>query len=260
MSSFTADNAGHWTLRTAVALTCVAVASRMLMFGGPVLSWLWLSLGWSEQAALRLEHAAAFGLLACAPLALWQKAWPSLILVAGWLLFATLAETVIGTWHSELTPGALAARWLAPVALVALTLQRERTGEWLLRIGIAATFFCHGLEALFHNPQFIDYVIRGGAILMGARFGEHAVKNMLVFIGALDVMVAVATIVPHRWRAVALWMAFWGFLTAAARILYMGWGNWPESLIRVTNGAVPLTLFHVVKVRRTERRQPGTHR
>jgi hypothetical protein len=243
MFSFTDDKAALWTLRVAVALTCVAVATRLLMYGGPVLSWLWMEKGWTEQAALRLEHGAAFGLLACIPLIFWRKAWPCLVLVAGWLMVAMIAETAIGTWRNELTPGALASRWLAPVALIALTLERRRPAEWLLRAGAAATFLCHGLEAIYHNPLFIDYIISGGQTLLGARLGEHDTKNLLVFIGAVDVMVAVAIIAPVRWRAVALWMAFWGFLMAAARILYMGWANWPEALIRVTNGAVPLTLL-----------------
>ena len=243
MSSSTDDKAANWVLRVAVALTCIAVAARMLMYGGPVLSWLWLNLGWSEQAALRLEHGAAFGLMVCAPLVCWRKAWPAAALVAGWLMFATVAETAIGTWHSELTPGALAARWLAPVAVIVLSMNKERPAEWLLRIGIAGTFLCHGLEAVFHNPQFIDYLIRGGQLLAGARVEETAATTLLTAIGVLDIAVALAILVPKRLRAVAFWMALWGFLTAASRVLYMGWGNWPEALMRVTNGAVPLTLL-----------------
>jgi hypothetical protein len=239
---FSTDTSPLWALRVGVALTCIAVAARLLLYGGPVLSWLWLGHGWTEQAAVTLEHAAAFGLLACAPLVCWRKAWPAAALVAGWLVFAMVAETAVATWHPELEPGSLAARYVAPVALIALSQGKRRPAEWLLRAGAAATFFCHGLEALLHNPQFLDYLIRGGQLLLHTRVEESSARLTLLLIGTVDVAAAVAILLPRRLRAVAAWMAFWGLLTAAARILYMGWANWPEALIRVTNGAVPLTL------------------
>jgi hypothetical protein len=38
-------------------------------------------------------------------------------------------------------------------------------------------------------------------------------------------------------------MGGWGLATAALRIWFGGWAAWPEALMRVANGAVPLTLF-----------------
>lgn len=233
-------------LRVAVALTCVGAAAQMLLYGGPVLSWLWLNLDWSEAAALRVEHAAAFGLLACVPFVFWGKAWPVLKLIAAWLLFSAFASTMVEPWYPWLTPGAHAARYTAPLALAALSLppapRNRRLAEWLLRGGIAATFLCHGVEALLLRAQFIDYLIGASAKLLSHDLSESAATAMLISIGVLDVAVALLILLPRRLWPVAAWMAFWGAVTAAARMVYFGWAAWPETLIRVTNAAVPLTL------------------
>ncbi|MBZ0137686.1 MAG: hypothetical protein K8I27_15075 [Planctomycetes bacterium] len=243
MSSCTVPEA-RYCLRVAIALTCAGVAAQLLMYGGPVLTWLWLDQDWSEPAALRVEHAAAYALLASIPFLFWRKGWAVAKLVAGWLLVSALAETLTGTWHPELTPGGHAARYLAPLALAAFSLEtpRERLGEWLLRVGAGATFLFHGIEALLGKAEFVDYLISAGDTLFAVNLSESTARTTLGIIGVLDVLAGVAILLPKRLRAVACWMALWGFVTALARVVYLGWGNWPELLIRVTNGAVPLTL------------------
>ncbi|MCA8912509.1 MAG: hypothetical protein KDB82_12455 [Planctomycetes bacterium] len=235
------------TLRVAVTATCIGTAARLLMYGGPVLSWLWMQHGWSENAAVKLEYAAAFGLLACIPFVFWRQAWPVLKLIAAWLLLSTFASMFTEPWHPELEPGAHAARYLAPLALAAFCAKDDergrKLGEWLLRVGVGATFIAHGIEALLTRAQFIDYLIGGAWKLLQIDLPEGAARGILLTIGVVDVLVGAGVMLPKRWRVLALWLAFWGLLTASVRVLYLGWGNWPEMLIRVTNGAVPLTLF-----------------
>jgi uncharacterized membrane protein YphA (DoxX/SURF4 family) len=230
-------------LRVTVALTCVGAAAQMLLYGGPVFSWLWMDLDWSENAAARVESGAAFGLIAAAGLVFWQPARSLLPLIAAWLLFTALADTLIGTWHPELTIGGHAVRYIAPLALLAL-LRKQRTGaEWLLRVGTAATFIFHGLQALLMKAEFLDFIIGAGRNLAGAAIYEDSARNALIVIGALDICVGLMILIPYKWRVVAGWLALWGFTTALARVVYAGWGNWPELLIRVANGAAPLTLL-----------------
>lgn len=247
MSSSVAHKAAVFTLRFAVALTCIGTAARLQMYGGQVLSFLWLELDWSEAAAVKLEYAAAYGLLASVPFVFWRPAWPVLKLVAAWLLFSAIATTLIEPWHPELEPAAHAARYLAPLALAALSMKtnprNRRLAEWLLRAGVGATFIAHGIEALLMRAQFIDYLIGSAWTLTSLDLPEAGARGVLLCIGLVDVVVGAAILIPRRWRALALWLAFWGLLTASVRMVYMGWGNWPETLIRVTNGAVPLTLF-----------------
>lgn len=217
----------------------------MLLWGGPVLSWLWMEGDWSETAALRVEHAAAFALLGCVPLLAWRKAWPATIVVACWLVLTMLASTMTATVYAALVPGAYAARYLAPVALACLSLQRPRAthAEWLLRAGAAATFACHGMEALTAHAGFLDLLISGTRRMSGIDVPESSARLLLRGIGLVDVACAAAILVPRRMPAVAVWMAFWGLATASSRVVQLGWDVWPEALIRVTNGAVPLTLF-----------------
>lgn len=231
-------------LRVTVALTCAGAAAQLLLYSGPVLSWLWMERGWSEAAALRVEYAAAYALLACVPFLFVRKAWLAALFASGWLATTALAEAMIGTWHPWLTPAAHAARYLAPLALLALSVQTARPGvaEWLLRAGAGLTFVFHGIEALLSKAEFIDYIIAAGDKLISMDIAEESARSALFAIGVLDVLVGLAILVPKRLRVVALWMAFWGFLTAFSRIVYMGWGNWPELLIRLANGAAPLTL------------------
>ena len=229
-------------LRVTVALTCVGAAAQMLLYGGPVFSWLWMNLDWSENAAARVESGAAFGLIAAAGLVFWQPARSLLPLVAAWLLFTALADTLIGTWHPELTIGAHAVRYMTPLALLAL-LRKQRTGaEWLLRVGTAATFIFHGLQALLMKGEFLDFIIGAGNSASLA-IAEPTARNALLLIGALDIAVGLLILLPYKLRLVAGWLALWGFTTALARVVYAGWGNWPELLIRVANGAAPLTLL-----------------
>ena len=235
------------TLRIAVVATCIGTSARLLRYGGPVLSWLWMQHGWSEAAAVKLEYAAAFGLLACIPFVFWRQAWPVLKLVAARLLLSMFASMFTEPWHPELEPGAHAARYLAPLALAAFCAKADargrKLGEWLLRVGVGATFIAHGIEALLSRAQFLDYLIGASWKLLRFDLPESGAHGILLTIGVIDVLVGAAVMIPKRWRALALWLAFWGLLTAFARIVYLGWANWPETLIRVTNGAVPLTLF-----------------
>jgi hypothetical protein len=256
-SSMPSDSCGRalWVLRVAVAASCAGEAARMLIYSGPVLSWLWFEQGWSEASALRLEHAAAFALLACVPLLAWRKAWPAALVPAVWLLLVAVASTAIATWHPWLVPGSHAARYLAPGALIALSIEPRRPlgAEWLLRLAASATFLCHGIEALLAHAQFVDYVITGGE-RVGMNFTEATARVVLTIVGVVDIVVAVLVLSPiggqdvrgplrGPLRAAAAWMVVWGLATAFMRVVALGWGNWPEMLIRVTNALVPFTLL-----------------
>lgn len=222
-------------LRLAVSLTCLAVAWQALTTGGPVFSWLFMNADWSELAAARAERAGSFALLAAIPCLFtrWRK--PAAAVVFAWLLVNAIAQALIETLLPALVIPAQAARWGAPLALLVAR------PHWLLRGAIALTFAAHGVEALYAHPLFVDYLIRGfGRVSLD--LGQASAENMLLAIGVIDLIVAVLILLPKRLLPVALYMAAWGFLTALARMLFAGLDAWPDALIRVTNGAVPLTL------------------
>ena len=157
-----------------------------------------------------------------------------------WILLNILASLHLNTWHKELIPTASAAALIAPVAL--LLIKQRKLGEWLLRVGIALTFASHGLEAILSKRLFVDFVLEFWS-WFGSSFGDSAAKDQLHAIGLLDLIVAVMIVVPRKMRKTALWMAFWGFVTALMRILYSGIINIPEFLVRLSHVTVPLALL-----------------
>jgi hypothetical protein len=239
-------------LRASTALLCLGTALHSLRYEGPVFTWLFMARGWSEEAALRMEHGAAWLLLAAAPLVLLRRGWPALLLVSLWMAARAAAQAADEVWHPELIPFDLGARILAPLSLVLLTALptdgtiphgRFRASLGLLRVAVAATFAGHGVEALLRKPEFIDLILASGRRLGGLAIPEAAAREALGAIGTLDLLVAGALLVPLRFRCVAAWAAFWGLLTASSRVVQMGWWNAPEALVRVIHAGAPLALL-----------------
>jgi len=238
------DNLAPYILRVGVGLTLVGLAVSILAFGSPLFSWLWMEADWPEGRALAVDRAGAFAMLAVVPLLFLARGWLGPLLVSGWLLLISLAHGATGSWYPWLAPSDHASRILAPVAIAlwALRGSPDRAVQWTLRIAAALTFASHGTEALLGRGLFVDYAL---SVLFraGAEPNQSLAESLLWVVGVVDVACAVAILLPRKLRAVALWMALWGGLTALLRVFYGGWSQWPEMLMRVANCAVPLTLY-----------------
>jgi hypothetical protein len=119
--------------------------------------------------------------------------------------------------------------------------RRAEAVVWLLRIGISLTFLTHGIEALLNHPKFVDFLLASSDRLLGWPLQERAAQLLLRWIGGVDIMVAVA-ILCFRWRAVAFWMAFWGLITAFARVVEADWNSYDKVLVRAAHAGVPLAI------------------
>jgi hypothetical protein len=154
-------------------------------------------------------------------------------------------ETFLGgRFAANLSVPAQNVRFLLPLAL-ALSTKGERLGRWspdLLRISIAVVFFTHGVEALWHHPTFIDYIVGAGRKLLAIRISESTAILLLNAIGTVDLTIAFL-MVTTRNQTIALWMAFWGLVTAASRIVYADAQGLGDFLVRAGNWGVPLALF-----------------
>ena len=53
---------------------------------------------------------------------------------------------------------------------------------------------------------------------------------------------AAVLILRFRWPALAGWMAFWGLVTALARVVHSGFDNWSEAALRAPHVGLPLVL------------------
>ena len=105
-----------WTLRIAVAITCLGTGLRDLLQEGPLFSALWMGFGWSESMGLAIHRFGAWAILASIPLVFWRRGWPALLFISLWMFFKMLAETWDGVWHPELVPLEWAVQFVGPLA------------------------------------------------------------------------------------------------------------------------------------------------
>lgn len=141
-----------------------------------------------------------------------------------------------------------AGRIALPVALLLLTPLPGRmqitagafhAAMWLVRIAAALTFVAHGLKAVYLNFIFVDYILAASQTLLGYDMAQSTAETVLRIIGYVDLLVAIL-LVAGRFRSVAVYMAAWGLITAASRVVYGGGGQYFEVLIRAANYGLPL--------------------
>ena len=171
--------------------------------------------------------------VACAFVFLWYAAIAGLTLYQG------------GSFGAAYAPFAHATRYGAPALLfVALAGTWAKMRGWIefgLRWATAITFVAHGFEAVLANPRFIDFVITAFRRISW-EVSESTTRVLLRIIGVQDLVLA-GLIVTKRYRAVALWMAIWGGIAAASRMVHMGIPKWPATVMRAANAGVPLALY-----------------
>jgi hypothetical protein len=231
-----------WALKASTALLCLGTAWISLGWSGPVFTWLFMGLGWSEESALGVDRAGAWLLLAAIPCLAFRRAWPALVFVSAWTAARAATQAWDEAWHPELVLLGSGARILVPLAL-AFAASRPAVSRTLLRAGVAAAFAGHGVEALLGKPEFVDLLLAASRKLAGLRVPETAARELLAGIGLADLLVAAAVLAPVRLRAVAAWAAVWGLLTALSRVVHLGGPGIPEALLRAVHAGAPLALF-----------------
>ena len=214
--------------------------------GTAVGTWLFLDRLWAEAATKQFEWAGTL-LAAVASVALVfarrsAVRWASATLVAGWCLALALFQWKNGgSAFSELSVPAHATRFAAPLALAAL--DRKYAAVWLLRVGIALTFFTHGLEAFRLHPGFIDYLIAADRNIFGLGLNQSGAEVILRVIAIHDFVLAGFVLVGGRNRFLLGWMAFWGVVTSLSRVVLGGEAAAYLAIVRIANGGLPLVLL-----------------
>lgn len=268
LSPFRPPSSIRWLLRVALAMQCVGHAWWLgQVEATPLMSWLWGAAdvgGWelAESTAQWIQYGVAIFLAVAAvivlvrPLAvvlggvvafqllltvaMWQIRDGFQLHVAGWELTSPLVASLAALFPFVTQAGRIG------LPLVLLLAERHGTearpwspaAEWTARVAIALTFAGHGVEALQHYPPFADMLIIASQYTMS----ESLAMQLLTAIGAIDVTLAVL-VLATRWRGVAWYMAMWGLVTAAARIVVLGWtAGWYPAAIRASHFALPLAL------------------
>jgi hypothetical protein len=127
-----------------------------------------------------------------------------------------------------------------------------------LKIAIACTFIAHGLFAmgLIYLPgYFVDMTI----IILGVN--ETQATTFLYIAGVLDLIASVLIFIPKVAKYALLYMVFWGFATAFARLFAGYSSDFPSMSIhnntflviyRLSHGLLPLIVLIIEKKYRTQ--------
>jgi acid phosphatase type 7 len=241
-------------LGAAVAIHALATflmvhSARQTQFG----NLLFMVLELPHGQAVQLEKIAVSVFLALAVISALRPRFLTLVPVGAYVLLeAWSAYYQGGNRFSEWTIAAHALRWVTPIVLALLAspllaarvpapLRRAGAG-WVLRLAVATVFVIHGLECLWGYPRFADLIIGSARGMLGVRVTESLALQIMQIIGIVDLAVAVAVVV-RPWRAVLLWAAFWGGITAFSRVLALGPGAYFEVLLRASHVLAPLALI-----------------
>lgn len=225
-------------LRTTLFLLLLGIFWQ-LFTGGSISSMLFMNVGLSEKTAVNSEKIFALLFLLIGVFTIFSpKAW--LLILLAFLLFfvATTIHISAGKHYSELSVFAQFARIVVPVSLLFLIKQNQQAMTFVLRLGLSFTFLTHGWEAWQANPVFVDYLIG----FSGMSLGEHNAILLLKSIGILDLASALF-LWAGKAKVVLYWVIFWGFATAAIRVLDAGWENIAEFLVRVPNFMLGIVLL-----------------
>ncbi|MEM7674673.1 MAG: hypothetical protein AAF449_01580 [Myxococcota bacterium] len=227
----------------------IGFAGLVVRQGTPVGS-LMFSSGWlSEPVSSAVDGGFAAVLVVCSLiLSGGPRSWTVIAGgVAGFVMLClTLADAVNGGhFGAELAPAAHAVRWVVPAVLAGLAIGwPAKDALRTLRIAAGAVFVAHGVECLRQHPGFVDFLVTVPETYLSVSLSQGQAVEALLAIGVLDVVVGLAMAVIGG-PVVAGWMAFWGLMTAAVRLLYFGGLGWPDALVRVANGGVPLIILIV---------------
>jgi hypothetical protein len=108
--------------------------------------------------------------------------------------------------------------------------------HWIFRLAVTAEFIGHGAFGIITKAAWLPYFAVAGISAASA-------WTLMPVIGVIDIALGTLALVRPM-RAVLLYMAFWGFLTACLRPL-AGEGIW-ECLERAGNFGVPLAFLVLV--------------
>jgi acid phosphatase type 7 len=209
-------------------------------------AYFFLIRGWPEASAQLLERAGA-GVVLLGSLAAVFGRGTGVRLAGGLaasLFFALLAGMEMrmgGVPFSSWALPAHASRMLAPLVLALW--HRPGAAAWLARGAVAVTFLVHGVEALALHPHFIDFILVADMRIFGLGLTQSSAETLLILIGVQDLVLALLIVSGRDLRPVLAFAAFWGFVTAASRMVMGGQYATHLTLMRAANGGLPLVLL-----------------
>ena len=233
-----------WLLKFTLLLQCVGVFFHLLG-GSAIETMLFMEVGMKQADAKSVENSIAWIFLFSGFWAFIKPNKPLLVIISILtLLLAFIIKRQAGSPFTEWSVPAHMIRILLPIGILFFMQEKKKLTlpYYILLTGLVITFLTHGFEALSLHPRFLDYLILSFENTFELRIRQNHAGNMLRIIGSLDILAAILAIVFPK-KPVFIWLAFWGFLTAFARITELGFGMYPEVLIRTSHFLVPIALI-----------------
>jgi len=224
-----------------------------LLGGSAIESMLFMEAGMKQADAKSTEKFIAWVFLLTGIWTFVKPNKPVLVIISILtLLLAFIIKRQAGSPFTEWSIPAHMIRILLPIGILFFIRENKKLilPYYILLVGLVITFLTHGLEALSLHPRFLDYLILSFENTFELRIRQIHAENMLRIIGSMDILVAILAIIFPK-KPVFIWLAFWGFLTAFARITELGIGMYPEVLIRASHFLVPICLI-LINTKKTE--------
>jgi hypothetical protein len=231
-------------LKFALLLQCIGVFFHLLG-GSAIETMLFMEVGMKQGNAKSVEKIIAWVFLLLGFWAFLKSNKPLLVIISIMtLLLAFIIKRQGGSPFTEWSIPAHMVRILLPIGILFFNSEKKKLtlSYYILLSGLVITFLTHGLEALSLHPRFLDYLILSLEHTVDWKIKQIHAENMLRIIGTMDIIVAILAVFFPK-KPVFVWLAFWGLLTAFARVTELGIGMYPEVLIRASHFFVPLVLL-----------------
>ena len=265
--------------RLLVCLTFLGRAWQHLRWDAPVRAILWnqallkpiitdmLGIPWQHwvgdlavDAGIQTSIRVMGGIYLICAITAWlvtaRRRWAQVILGLGSLLLFFLAFLYYFDQYKRLGQWAeYTLQWSVPLFLILAIRGRLRHPRTLfcLKLAVALTFIGHGMYAAGIYPMPGHFVTM---LMNGLHLSENSARALLVGAGYMDFAVALMLFVPHAHRFAIAYTCFWGFATAAARLVAyydaLQWVAWLDGwlyqcLFRVVHGGIPLMLWWLTR-------------
>lgn len=246
-------SAANWLLRGAVLIYAAGLVVAIFTRNGSSIGEIALMEWGVSHARIFLAEKIVASLAFALALSLLLRPTSLVLAALAGLVFAEAfaGYRAGGYSFAEYTPFAEALRILTPLALIPLIISRSAfpseagrraAAGWILRAGLAIVFFTHGLEAYGQAPVFIDLILGSARNLCGTSLSEPVAIKLLHLIAWVDFAVAVLVLARPS-RPLLGWLFFWGLVTALSRPIALGFGSYPEVLLRASHFLAPIALW-----------------
>ncbi|MFN3529278.1 MAG: hypothetical protein ACK417_05095 [Bacteroidia bacterium] len=199
-----------------------------LIKGGPISAYLLMYQGFSPVVSVHVESIYAYVLLIMSLLSLFQSPFIFRLimgLMIGLIAYAGFYAHGGAFGLSNMLGGMLRAIW--PM----LMMFQGNFKSHAIRIWLGSVFLLHGLQACFHSPAFLDYILNFVFQIGQTYVDQGWVECLLIGIGLVDLVVAgILWFRPNT--PVLLWAIFWILLTFAGRFASLQLQVLPDLFVR----------------------------